>query len=182
MNAIGGLSDDLDPINPSSLLNTMSPRSMSSVGTDRSSRPYVSKIGILPSSLPHYHKMYWEAYKSGKTLGDGLSTTHAEDTEPHPQTDAEKAETRSRLNPHSKGSQIKLAEAMKPAVMTQLPAKKNRPTKWQFGIRSRNQPLEAIGSIYRSLKALGAEWCMDEDEMEEMIPDTGFDDGYVFSV
>ncbi|KAF8534710.1 kinase-like domain-containing protein [Trichophaea hybrida] len=30
-------------------------------------------------------------------------------------------------------------------------------TKWQFGIRSRNAPLEAVGCIYRALKRLGAE-------------------------
>lgn len=33
-----------------------------------------------------------------------------------------------------------------------------RPIKWQFGIRSRNAPLEAMGCIYRALGKLGAEW------------------------
>lgn len=33
-----------------------------------------------------------------------------------------------------------------------------RVTRWQFGIRSRNLPLEAIACIYRALKRLGAEW------------------------
>jgi carbon catabolite-derepressing protein kinase len=36
--------------------------------------------------------------------------------------------------------------------------KKPRQTKWQFGIRSRNAPLEAVSCIYRALKKLGAEW------------------------
>jgi len=72
-------------------------------------------------------------------------------------------ETARRLNPHSK-SQIRLDEASKrPPGMTPVPAKKAKPTKWQFGIRSRNQPLEAIGCIYRALQKLGAEWVVDED-------------------
>ncbi|TAQ90921.1 hypothetical protein B7494_g811 [Chlorociboria aeruginascens] len=150
---------------PSPLLDAMSPRSQTSVSTDRSFlvRPYVSKIGILPSSLPAYHRDWLEAHKSGRNTDSMLSTTHSEVHEPHPQTEAEKLETARRLNPHSR-SQLKLDEASKrPDGMTTLPPKKSRPTKWQFGIRSRNQPLEAIGCIYRALQKLGAEWVAIED-------------------
>ncbi|KAH7351034.1 BcSNF1, Snf1-like protein kinase [Rhexocercosporidium sp. MPI-PUGE-AT-0058] len=151
------------PVRPSPLLDAMSPRSSSSVGTDRSVRPYVSKIGILPSSLPAYHRDYMEARRTGRNVGNVLSTAHSEVEEPHAQTDAEKAETARRLNPHSR-SQLKLDEASKrPAGMTPVPQKKTKPTKWQFGIRSRNQPLEAIGCIYRALQKLGAEWVVDEN-------------------
>lgn len=56
--------------------------------------------------------------------------------------------------------------ADKPAPLTPLPppvvpqpqARKPKPTRWQFGIRSRNLPLEAISCIYKALKRLGAEW------------------------
>jgi carbon catabolite-derepressing protein kinase len=152
------------PIRPSPLADTISPRSSSSVGTDRSlARPYVSKIGILPSSLPAYHKDFMEEKRTGRSVGNPLSTAHSEINQPSPQTEAEKAETARRLNPHSR-SQLKLDEANKrPAGMTPVPQKKNKPTKWQFGIRSRNQPLEAIGCIYRALQKLGAEWVVDED-------------------
>ncbi len=153
----------VQPSRPSPLLDAVSPRSSSSVGTDRSIRPYVSKIGILPSSLPAYHRDYMEAKKSGRNTDSILSTAHSEANEPHRQTEAEKAETARRLNPHSR-SQLKLDEASKrPAGMTPVPQKKAKPTKWQFGIRSRNQPLEAIGCIYRALQKLGAEWVVDED-------------------
>lgn len=148
---------------PSPLVDAMSPRSSSSIGTDRSIRPYVSKIGILPSSLPAYHRDFMEARRSGNPMGKPLSTAHSETDTPTPQTEAEKAETARRLNPHSR-SQLKLDEASKrPAGMTPVPQKKSKPTKWQFGIRSRNQPLEAIGCIYRALQKLGAEWVVDED-------------------
>jgi carbon catabolite-derepressing protein kinase len=150
------------PIRPSPLIDAVSPRSSSSVGTDRSiMRPYVSKIGILPSSLPAYHRDYMEARRSGKS-GNDLDNSHALEHEPHAQSDAEKAENIRRLNPHSR-SQLKLVEANKrPAGMTPVPQKKVKPTKWQFGIRSRNQPLEAIGCIYRALQKLGAEWVVDD--------------------
>src|SRR5690606_26212978 len=54
----------------------------------------------------------------------------------------------------------------KPAPLTPLPppvapqptSRKPKPTRWQFGIRSRNLPLEAIACIYKALKRLGAEW------------------------
>lgn len=42
--------------------------------------------------------------------------------------------------------------------------KKPKPTRWQFGIRSRNPPLEAVSCIYRALKKLGAEWVAAEDD------------------
>lgn len=141
----------------------MSPRSTGSVGTDRSfARPYVSKIGILPSSLPTYHRDYMDAKRSGRNIQSTLSQAHVDADSPAPQTEAEKVENARRLNPHSR-SQLKLDEASKrPAGMTPVPQKKARPTKWQFGIRSRNQPLEAIGCIYRALQKLGAEWVIDE--------------------
>lgn len=152
------------PLRPDPLMDAVSPRSTSSIGTDRSiMRPYISKIGILPSSLPAYHRDFMEARRSGRSLESTLSTDHREAHEPHPQTEAEKAETARRLNPHSR-SQLKLDEANKrPAGMTPVPQKKVKPTKWQFGIRSRNQPLEAIGCIYRALQKLGAEWVVDEN-------------------
>lgn len=105
-----------------------------------------------------------EARRTGKSVGNPLSTTHAEVDIPTPQTEAEKAETARRLNPLSR-SQLKLDEISKrPAGMTPVPQKKSKPTKWQFGIRSRNQPLEAIGCIYRALQKLGAQWTLDEEE------------------
>ncbi|RQM05257.1 hypothetical protein DH86_00001793 [Scytalidium sp. 3C] len=147
---------------PSPLLDSMSPRSSTSAGTERSIRPYVSKVGILPSSLPAYHRDYMQAKKAGRTPVTPSANTNI-DTDQGPQTEADKLETARRLNPHSR-SQIKLDEASKrPIPMTPVPQKKAKPTKWQFGIRSRNQPLEAIGCIYRALQKLGAEWIVDED-------------------
>lgn len=172
-----GGSDSPATIHPSSLIDAMSPRSMSSTGTDKAGRPsYVSKIGILPSSLPHYHKLTWEAKKSGKSTGNGLSTSHAEFSEPHKQTDAEKAETRSRLNPHAKNGAVRLGDSDKPAPLTQLPQKKTRTVKWQFGIRSRNSPIDAIACIYRALVKCNAEWRFKDEEDDGLLGEFGLSD------
>lgn len=74
------------------------------------------------------------------------------------QTDEDKAATARRLKPHNR-SQLNIDKAAnKPEALTPLPPKKSRPTKWQFGIRSRNQPAEAMLAIYKALSAMGAEW------------------------
>jgi carbon catabolite-derepressing protein kinase len=146
----------------------MSPGSqttVTSVGSERVVRPYVSKIGVLPSSLPEYHKVFMETRKAGKATSSS-PTQFEESGEPQVQSSAQQEETARRLKPHSR-SQLKLDEAKRPAALTAIPQKKSKPTRWQFGIRSRNQPLEAIGCIYRALQKLGAEWVIDEDYKSE---------------
>ena len=121
---------------------------------------YVSSIGILPSSMPGYHRAYLAGRPS--TTGESPSNeVHSEDL-PRQQSSEEQAATARRLKPHSR-SQLNLEKAaQKPENMTPLPAKKPKQTKWQFGIRSRNQPLEAMACIYRALHKLGAEWELEE--------------------
>lgn len=72
---------------------------------------------------------------------------------------AQQAETARRLKPHSR-SQINIDKLNRPEGMTPLipPTKRPKTVKWQFGIRSRNQPAEAMLAIYKALKAMGAEW------------------------
>ena len=38
------------------------------------------------------------------------------------------------------------------------PAKKPRPQRWHFGIRSRSSPVEVVLEIYKALQQMGAEW------------------------
>lgn len=47
------------------------------------------------------------------------------------------------------------------------PPKKPKVVRWQFGIRSRNAPWEALSVIYRSLSTLGCSWIPDEDYDKE---------------
>ena len=76
---------------------------------------------------------------------------------PREQTAEEKEATSRRLKPHSRTA-ASLEKTGKPERLTPLPSKKIRPTKWQFGIRSRNQPAEAMLAIYKALRAMGADW------------------------
>lgn len=132
-------------------------------GSGISIRPYVSKVGILPSSIPTYHKDFMDRQKSG----DDSSSTHAASGLDEPslnRTDAEKQEMVRRLKPHSR-SQLRIDEAAKrPQGMTPVhPPKKTKPVRWQFGIRSRNAPWEALLTIHKALRKLGATYVPDED-------------------
>ncbi|GJC79475.1 sucrose non-fermenting protein kinase 1 [Colletotrichum liriopes] len=127
-------------------------------------RPYISKIGILPSSLPAYHKEYIEREKGG--FEDHPTPTIVVD-EPglSARTDAEREETARHLKPHSRNSQVRLDDSAKrPQGMTPVvQAKKTKPVRWQFGIRSRNAPWEALLCIHKALNKLGATYVPDED-------------------
>lgn len=111
-------------------------------------------IGILPSSLPEFH----HAFMRGS---------------PHPSTKPQQPQTpqnapalgRKGIKPgHPRVAAGKL-ESLTP--LSQSKDKKPRQTRWQFGIRSRNSPLEAVGCIYRGLKKMGAEWVVPEREGED---------------
>lgn len=82
----------------------------------------------------------------------------------HPRSEEDRQESLRRLKPHTR-SQVRLDDSSKrPQGMTPVnPPKKPKATKWQFGIRSRNAPWEALGVIYRSLSKLGCSWVPDED-------------------
>ena len=79
-------------------------------------------------------------------------------------TKEEQEATRSALKPHSRSvTQLSGLAGAKPEAMTALheekkPASKVRTRKWQFGIRSRNQPWEATKCIYDALLKAKATW------------------------
>ncbi|KAK4195630.1 kinase-like domain-containing protein [Triangularia verruculosa] len=154
-----------DDPNASPMLDpTMSSaRSITSTSTGASARPYVSKVGILPSSLPTYHKVFMEREKA-KAEGQENFPDQLPIPEPGaPRSQADQEETLRRLKPHNR-SFVRMEDAKRPQGLTPVnPPKKNKPVRWQFGIRSRNAPWEALVCIYKSLHKLGASWIVDED-------------------
>ncbi|CAN9430636.1 unnamed protein product [Alternaria alternata] len=115
-------------------------------------RSPISTVAILPSSLTEYHKAYMKGHPRPLNKvqeHDGLPPT-PEQTEEQRQISARRLKPNFRTMPE--------AGRNKPEPMTSLPAKKPRATKWQFGIRSRNQPAEAMLAIFKALKAMGADW------------------------
>ncbi len=136
-----------------------STRSTSTV-TSASPRGYVSHVGILPTSLPALHREYLERQNAGV---DETIDTPFPDAPFQPRTPAEQQEAVRRLKPHSKNN-MRLDEGHnRPQQMTPVTTKKPKPVRWQFGIRSRNAPFEALLCIYKALAKLGATWVHDED-------------------
>ena len=158
---------------------TTSMGSLLSSMSGQSPRPYISRIGILPTSLPDYHRqmLEMESFDEPEAVSDFGD-------EPQPaRTPAEHQEASRRLRPHARTT-LKLdgsnqaPKALTPAVVT----KKVKPTKWQFGIRSRSAPFEALICIYKALEKLGAMWRRDEDfEKVHLLTgtDTVLEDGSV---
>ncbi|KAI1425682.1 protein kinase SNF1 [Xylaria sp. FL1777] len=137
-----------------------STRSTSTV-TSASPRGYVSHVGILPTSLPALHKKYLERQNAG--VEEPLNAPVPE-VPLQPRTPAEQQEAVRRLKPHSKNN-MRLDEGhSRPQELTPVANnKKPKPVRWQFGIRSRNAPFEALLCIYKALAKLRATWVNDED-------------------
>ncbi|KAF3007660.1 Protein kinase [Curvularia kusanoi] len=123
-------------------------------------RSPVSTIAILPSSLTEYHTAYMKGHPRPPPPGE----KDVEGT-PSGQTEEQRAANARRLKPNFRT--LPDPQRPRPEPMTALPAKKARPTKWQFGIRSRNQPAEAMLAIFKALKAMGADWEIPEPRKAE---------------
>ena len=141
---------------------------------DQPIKPYVSKIGILTSSLPVYHNAFMDAKRKdaqgsrlqeqGEPLEPHQVTQVSKlslDVGPNEQTSEQQAETIRHLKPHSR-STIQLQNITKEpilqdgGVVLDMKSKtKHKSTKWQFGIRSRNEPVDAIKCLYRALTLMG---------------------------
>jgi len=110
---------------------------------------------------------------------------HVPESMLHPRSQADQEETIRRLKPHSR-SQLRLDEANKrPQGLTPVSntVKKSKPARWQFGIRSRNAPWEALVCIYKALSKLGASWIVDEDydRMHQGDEGSDYDEGPTIS-
>ncbi|KAG5978502.1 Protein kinase [Claviceps digitariae] len=127
------------------------------------SRPYVSKVGVLPTSLTTYHKEYIEQQKAGVES----ETFEADPFSEEPlmaRTEAEKEEAARRLKPHARVQRGHEEGQKRPQSMTPIhPPKKLKPVRWQFGIRSRNAPWEALLCIHKALHKLGAKYVPDKE-------------------
>lgn len=129
-----------------------------SSGSILDTRSPANTVAVLNSSMPDYHKAFMQGQPRTGSAQDIISPQE----EQRHQTTDEQAATVRRLKPHNR-SQVNLEKASrKPDTMTPLaaeqPKKKHRPTKWQFGIRSRNTPHEILLVLYKALKRMDAEW------------------------
>ncbi|KAF7712926.1 Protein kinase, UBA domain-containing protein [Penicillium ucsense] len=132
---------------------------------DEFEEPRLSHVRILPTSLPYVHDQLME--QRDRELRARLEerrreASRAEDDrsglDRHELTPEEQAATARALKPHSRSIVDLEKLKFEPPIghpITQQP-KKSR--KWQFGIRSRNQPYEAMLYLYRAIAAQGGVW------------------------
>ena len=151
--------------------------------------PYVSNIGILASSMPYYHKEYMkqrrndaaqrraqeaarQQHEEAEDEGEPLKPSEAAyfsrlslDPNPKEQLTPEQRSNLQRLKPHSRSTiqlqKLIAEESENPEAAATASRKKEKNLRWQFGIRSRNAPNDAMHAIYRALKAHGAQWEVD---------------------
>lgn len=139
--------------------------------------PRVSHVRILPTSLPYVHDQIMEQRdgmlergqrqpKSEDSTSDSQGGGRLEDP-----TLEQQAATFRALKPHARSivdlDKLRL-EPPEKFHAAPMPSKRSR--KWQFGIRSRNQPYEAMLCLYKALEAVGGVW--------EMIPAEPGTSGY----
>ena len=175
----GNLTDDSTPttLPQGSPSHTIKP--------EKTESEYVSKIGILTSSLPMYHNQFMKARKADQerkrmqVRGEPLEPDEAKMLSnmsldvpgaPAERSSEEQAETARRLKPHSRSTiQLQNITAQAPnseGVLLDMRSKsKHKTPRWQFGIRSRNEPVDAVKCLYKALESMGdCQWQMSPPE------------------
>lgn len=123
----------------------------------------VSHVRILPTSLPYVHDQLMEQRgREQKARADErLAQEHEDDSKSADgkELSAEEQQATARaLKPHSR-SLVDLDKLrLEPPEIHTAPHQPKKSRKWQFGIRSRNQPYEAVLYLYKAIAAQGGVW------------------------
>lgn len=123
--------------------------------------PRVSHVRILPTSLPYVHDQLMEQREREQRRADERQARvdAGEYNQEAEQRDASEQEATARhLKPHSRSIVDFDKLRLEPPESVAAPHQPKRSRKWQFGIRSRNQPYEAILYLYRAIEAQGGVW------------------------
>ncbi|KAK2799222.1 Protein kinase [Onygenales sp. PD_10] len=140
----------------------------------------VSHVRILPTSLPYVHDQIMDqrerdryARASGestdKMRGRSQYYDNAEaETDSHKERSPEEQAASARsLKPHSRSIvDLDKLRLEPPEGLDKVSTQPRRPRKWQFGIRSRNQPYEAMLCLYKAIQAQGGVWEIQPAEAE----------------
>lgn len=127
--------------------------------------PRVSHVRILPTSLPYVHDQLMEQRgKEQRARADEREaqrnqTEEASQGADRKELSVEEQEANARaLKPHSRSIVDLDKLRLEPPEGHAAPHQPKRSRKWQFGIRSRNQPYEAVLYLYRAIAAQGGVW------------------------
>lgn len=151
----------LTPLTPHTREATPPPAPPSTWGAmPMEEEPRLSHVRILPTSLPYVHDQIMEQRdgireRARRQRADaehkaGISEDRALE---------QQAATFRALKPHARSvvdlDKLRL-EPPEEFHAAPMPSKRSR--KWQFGIRSRNQPYEAMLCLYKAIEAIGGVW------------------------
>lgn len=132
----------------------------------------VSHIRILPTSLPYVHDQLMEQ-RDSFTAADRRDNAEGGQILDEVPGDAatersleEQAATARALKPHSRSIVDLHKLRLQPPERTAATHPPKRSRKWQFGIRSRNQPYEAMLYLYKAIEAQGGVWEIQPAEPE----------------
>jgi carbon catabolite-derepressing protein kinase len=125
----------------------------------------LSHVRILPTSLPYVHDQLMEqrdreqrARLEERRREAARAEQDRSGSERRELTPEEQAATARALKPHSR-SVVDLDKLrFEPPIGHPITQQPKRSRKWQFGIRSRNQPYEAMLYLYRAIAAQGGVW------------------------
>lgn len=131
----------------------------------------VSHVRILPTSLPYVHdQLMVQRDRDREARAAGRHQAHCSygglDSEQETGGDAagepsleKQVATARALKPHSRSIvELDKLHLEPPEGFTQVSSPPKKSRKWQFGIRSRNQPYEAMLCLYKAIAAQGGVW------------------------
>jgi carbon catabolite-derepressing protein kinase len=125
-------------------------------------QPRLSHVRILPTSLPYVHDQLMEQRDQEQKERDRVLLERRQDEqaggEPREFSAEEQAATARSLKPHSRSIVDLEKLRLEPPIGHPITQQPKRSRKWQFGIRSRNQPYEAMLYLYRAIAAQGGVW------------------------
>ncbi|QSS61032.1 carbon catabolite derepressing protein kinase [Histoplasma capsulatum] len=132
----------------------------------------VSHVRILPTSLPYVHNQIMDqrererhapsqdqSMEESRGRSQYQDITEAETDSHKERSPEEQAATARSLKPHSRSLvDLKKLSLEPPEGLEKMSSPPKRSRKWQFGIRSRNQPYEAMLCLYKAIRAQGGVW------------------------
>lgn len=153
------------PVSRTSSARRSRPEETQQADSDDFEPPRVSHVRILPTSLPYVHDQLMEQRDREQRARDEELRQKAAEIEANSQaseqqelSQEDQALTARALKPHSR-SVVDLDKLrLEPPMGHPISQQPKRSRKWQFGIRSRNQPYEAMLYLYRAIAAQGGVW------------------------
>lgn len=130
--------------------------------SDDIEQPRLSHVRILPTSLPYVHEQLMEQREREREqrarAANKLMEEQAQVDEDGETTRQDQEATAKALKPHARSIVDLEKLRFDPPEGRSAPHQPKKTRKWQFGIRSRNQPYEAMLYLYKAIAAQGGIW------------------------